>query len=88
LGAGIEGPAKAGDKYLNFVGTLIVDHLVYPPQARGLGLSGTPLYEIIVDRSGNILAVNLRESSGSSLIDKTGADAILGLLFRTLIAPN
>jgi periplasmic protein TonB len=70
------GPITSGDAYLNAVKDLISSHETYPPQARALDLVGIAIYEIIIDRTGRVLSVRVTESSGSTLLDKTGADAI------------
>jgi protein TonB len=62
----------SGDPYLNFILREVARHWVYPPLALSLGLSGTAIYRISIDRGGRLLDVTLEKSTGSSLLDEAG----------------
>jgi protein TonB len=60
----------AGDPYLNSVMALVLKKWRYPPLARTLGLSGTTVLDILVDRDGRILEIKLVKSSGADILDQ------------------
>ena len=65
-----------GDAYLNAIRDLVARNQVYPELARPLGLSGTTVFQIDIDRSGNLLHLAVLQSSGTQVIDQALATAI------------
>lgn len=63
-----------GDPYLNAMRDDIVANIIYPASAQGT--SGGATYELVVDRRGFLLGVQLVRSSGSTALDRAGLDAI------------
>lgn len=47
----------------------------YPAQARDRGISGRPVLQIDLDRSGRLLAAALARSSGSEILDRASLEA-------------
>jgi protein TonB len=70
------GREGGGDKYLNAMRDKVVDHYHYPPTAEMFHVEGIAQYEIIVNRQGQILEINVVQSSGTGLLDKSGFEAI------------
>jgi protein TonB len=70
------GGASTGDRYLNSILAAVEQHRMYPRQARALDLGGIAIYAIAINRWGKILSIDLRQSSGASLLDETGAEMI------------
>ncbi len=63
---------ESGDPYLNQLHALIERHRVYPRVMGPLGLpaEGTAVYDIALDRSGQIVGMRLDQSSGIAGIDQ------------------
>lgn len=70
--------AESGDPYLNQIQAMIHRVMYYPPQAGPLGLEGVVSCEIVVGRTGEILASKVVKSSGVSILD----DAAIAILRR------
>jgi protein TonB len=51
-------------------------YFVYPPIARATGISGIGEFHLVIDRSGRLLDVWVRRTSGSELLDRAGAQMI------------
>lgn len=68
----------SGDPYLNRLMEQIEAHRIYPRVTGQLGLlvEGTTVYGVLVDRSGAILDMRLRHSSGTAGID-TAAESMI-----------
>lgn len=66
----------SGDPYLNLLLKAMEKHKTYPALARPLGLTGTAYFIISIDRGGNLVAMKLRKSSGSELLDRAGEEMI------------
>jgi protein TonB len=64
--------AETGDPYLNRLHALIEEHRVYPRILGqfGLPVEGTAVFDVAVDRSGQVIAMRLAQSSGVPGIDK------------------
>jgi len=73
---------ESGDPYLNQLHALIERHRVYPRVIGPLGLpvEGTAVYDLAVDRSGNIVGMKLEHSSGVAGIDQAVANMIRSAL--------
>jgi periplasmic protein TonB len=69
---------RTGDPYLNHARDLIEDHRVYPRVLGqfGLPLEGTPVYAILVDRSGQLRGLKVVRSSGAPMLDAAGENMI------------
>jgi periplasmic protein TonB len=69
---------ESGDPYLNRIMQSIEAHRIYPRVTGQLGLlvEGTAVYAVLVDRSGAILDMRLRHSSGTAGID-TAAESMI-----------
>src|SRR5205085_9069411 len=65
-----------GDPYLNAITRELDKHRTYPDLARPLGLSGFTHFVVLIDRTGNLLAMRLVQSSGSELLDRAAAKVI------------
>jgi len=67
----------AGDAYLNSIKARVESHRVYPPASefRGSG-EREVVYSILIDPSGNLVALTLVASSGSSMIDEAAGQMI------------
>jgi protein TonB len=76
-----QGVTEPGDRYLNALVAELERHRSYPAIAAPLGLSGTAEYEVILDRSGRILQFRILRSSGSELLDRTGAGMVRAATF-------
>jgi outer membrane biosynthesis protein TonB len=63
-----------GNRYLNAMRDQILSNLIYPPSAQGA--TGVAHYRMVVARNGLMLALRLIETSGSTALDRAGADAI------------
>ena len=63
-----------GNRYLNAMRDLILSNLIYPPSAQGA--TGVAHFRMVVARNGSMLSLRLTESSGSTALDRAGADAI------------
>lgn len=65
-----------GDRYLNAMRDRIMSELVYPDAAHSLRLYGVAIYEVLLDRRGQLVAVEMRLSSGEGILDAAGINAI------------
>jgi periplasmic protein TonB len=65
-----------GDRYLNAMRDRIESSLEYPIAARSLRLNGVAIYDVVLDRQGRLIAVEIRLSSGESILDMAGTNAI------------
>jgi protein TonB len=54
----------------------LATHLTYPEAARRLGIEGTVVLRITVDRDGYVQSASLARSSGSEMLDRA-AQALL-----------
>lgn len=61
-----------GDAYLNSIRDRILSFRYYPAVAGPLQLSGTAIYEITLERSGQVDAVRLLRSTGVGTLDDIG----------------
>ena len=68
--------AEPGDRYLNPLRDAIERHRIYPAAARPLGLQGTAVYQIVIDRAGRIHRLNVLRSSGMEVLDRAGETMI------------
>lgn len=70
--------AERGDPYLNRLYALLEQHRVYPRVMGqfGLPVEGTAIYEVLLARSGAILAMKLARSSGAPGIDRAAEGMI------------
>ena len=70
--------AERGDPYLNRLYDLIEQHRVYPRVMGqfGLPVEGTAVYEVLLARSGAIMAIKLARSSGAPGIDRAAEGMI------------
>jgi protein TonB len=64
------------DKYLRDMKMQILRHYFYPPTAEMFHLTGTAVYDITLDRSGQVRHVKLTQSAGE-VLDKAGFNAIM-----------
>jgi protein TonB len=64
-----------GDPYLNALMEKVKQHLTYPVLARNLGLTGTTILDITVDRDGRILDMRVLQSSGAEILDRAAEQA-------------
>jgi len=64
------------DKYLKAMKAQILRHYFYPPTAEMFHLTGTAVYDITLDRSGQVQHVKLTQSAGE-VLDKAGFNAII-----------
>jgi periplasmic protein TonB len=64
--------AETGDPYLNRLHALIEQHRIYPRILGqfGLPVEGTAVFDVAVERSGQVIAMRLAQSSGVPGIDK------------------
>jgi periplasmic protein TonB len=69
---------QTGDPYLNRARDLLEMHRIYPKVLGqfGLPVEGTPVYEIMVDRGGDLRAMKLVQSSGATGLDEAGEKMI------------
>ena len=69
---------ESGDPYLNRIMESIEAHRIYPRVTGQLGLlvEGTTVYAVLLDRSGAILDMRLRRSSGTAGIDSAAESMI------------
>jgi len=69
---------ESGDPYLNRIMESIEAHRLYPRVIGQLGLlvEGTTVYAVLLDRSGTILDMKLRHSSGTAGIDSAAESMI------------
>ena len=67
----------AGDPYLNAIKARVESHRIYPPASefRGSG-EREAVYSILIDPSGNLVALTLVASSGSSMVDEAAGQMI------------
>jgi protein TonB len=65
-----------GDKYLNAMRDQILRHMVYPPTAELFHLVGTALYQITINRQGQLLDARLVRTTGYEILDKAGFQTI------------
>jgi len=65
-----------GDKYLTAMNDEIGRHIAYPPTAELFGIQGVAVYEIVINRQGQLLSVRLRQSSGYEILDKAGLTTV------------
>ena len=56
--------------------------LIYPPAARNRGVEGRIIMEVWVGRDGSLKAAGIRESSGSSILDRSALRLIRSLFPR------
>ena len=80
-GAGDGGGTKGGIKHYlsahyNYIITRIQQHLIYPNQARMMGISGKAIYSFVIHQDGSIDALTLIKSAGLSALDEAGMRAI------------
>jgi TonB family protein len=66
----------AGDPYLNAISRELNKHRYYPDLARPLGLTGVARFVVLIDRTGNLIAMQLLQSSGSELLDRAAERTI------------
>jgi len=67
----------AGDPYLNAVKARVESHRVYPPVSEFRGAAQREaVYSILIDPSGNLVALTLVASSGSSVLDEAAGQMI------------
>ncbi|HEX7968796.1 MAG TPA: TonB family protein [Stellaceae bacterium] len=69
---------ETGDPYLNHARDLLERHRVYPKVMGqfGLPVEGTPVYAVLIDRTGGLRAVKLLHPSGAAALDEAGATMI------------
>jgi protein TonB len=67
---------KNGDPYINGLLAQMQPHHVYPSLARYVGLRGVVRLDMFLDRGGRLLGIELRQSSGSDLLDRAAAQMI------------
>ena len=69
---------ETGDPYLNHARDLLERHRVYPRVMGqfGLPVEGTPVYAVLIDRTGGLRAVKLVHPSGAAALDEAGATMI------------
>jgi len=67
---------KNGDPYINGLLAQMQPHHGYPPLARYVGLRGIVRLDMFLDRSGRLLGIELRQSSGSDLLDRAAAQMV------------
>ncbi len=69
---------ETGDPYLNHARDLIERHRVYPTVIGqfGLPVEGTPVYAVVIDRSGALRSLVVARSSGAAALDDAGAGMI------------
>ncbi len=65
-----------GDPYLNAVRDAILSHFVYPSELSSMRLTGTARYQIVLDRQGNLLGLQLLQSAGNGVLDEAGMETI------------
>jgi len=67
----------AGDPYLNAIKARVESHRIYPPASefRGGG-QREAVYSILIDPSGNLVALTLVATSGSSVLDEAAGQMI------------
>lgn len=65
-----------GDPYLNAVRDAILSHFVYPSELSLMRLTGTAQYQIVLDRQGNLLGLQLLQSAGNGILDEAGMETI------------
>lgn len=63
---------RTGDQYLNAASDWIERFRTYPPLARAMQLRGWARYVMVVDRSGRVLDVKLKVSTGYDMLDREG----------------
>ncbi len=70
--------AERGDPYLNRLFELLEQHRVFPRVMGqfGLPVEGTAVYDVVLARSGAIMAITLERSSGAAGIDRAGEGMI------------
>ena len=61
---------SAKDAYGRLLGSAIAKHKSYPKIAQRRGWQGTALLDLKIDRDGNVISANVRESSGYEALDK------------------
>jgi len=49
---------------------------VYPPLAKKIGMEGKVMLKVLVSREGNVLDIEIAESSGYQILDKAAAEAV------------
>lgn len=75
-GGGARGsPDESGSRYLALVRAEIERQRVYP-ETRDRAVGGTAVFALVVDRDGRLLVLQLRKSSGATVLDDTGAEMI------------
>ncbi len=68
-------PPQFGAAYLNN------PRPAYPPAARKMGIQGLVMLKVLVSRSGNVLEMEVAQSSGYDLLDRTAMEAVKGWRF-------
>jgi TonB family protein len=67
----------AGDPYLNAIKARVESHRIYPPLSEFRGApQREAVYSILIDPSGNLVALTLVASSGSSVLDEAAGQMI------------
>ena len=69
--------------YSDLIAAWIQQHMYYPPDAIRKGEDGSPSVHVVISRDGQVLSINLTNSSGSDALDA----AILGM-FRNAQLPK
>lgn len=69
--------------YSDLIANWIQQHMYYPPDAIRKGEDGSPSVHVVISRDGQVLSINLTNSSGSDALDS----AILGM-FRNAQLPK
>jgi len=67
---GGKGTSRFGAAYLNN------PRLVYPPAARKMGIEGMVMLKVLVSRGGEVLKIEVSESSGHEILDKAALEAV------------
>jgi periplasmic protein TonB len=68
-------PPQFGAAYLNN------PRPAYPPAARKMGMQGLVMLKVLVSRSGNVREIEVAQSSGYDLLDRTALEAVKGWHF-------
>ncbi len=61
------------NEYINTVATRVQNNIVYPWAAKQGGIQGIVKLEMLIDYSGNLMEMNIKESSGLSVLDENAA---------------
>lgn len=71
--------AREGDPYLNRLKALVEQHRFYPSDARGslgISLEGIAIYSVAIAADGRIVGVQLDQSAGAEILDRTALEII------------